>query len=810
MTQNFDTLATTGTAATLPNGWYLNETGTSANADGSYTAGTGASTAGDTYSFGAAASSERALGSVTSGTLAPSYGVSLTNNTGATITQLAVSYTGEEWRLGTAGRTDRLDAQISTDATSLTSGTYTNVDPLDFSAPDTAGPVGARDGNAAADRTAISAPITGLNIPNGASFWLRWVDLDASGNDDGLAIDDVSVTPLYTAPAGGVTRIDQIQGAAHRSPLAGTVVTVEAIVTAIKTGSAGGFYLEEETADQDANLATSEGTFVFTTTNALTVPKLAVGDLVRVSGTVTEFRPGGATSTNLTTTELAGTVSDALMVNVLSSGNPLPPAVVIGAGGRVPPAAVIDSGTNGDVELGGTFDAVNEGLDFYESLEGMRVQVNNAVAVSPTTSNGEIAVLADNGAGATGRTPRGGIVVGDGYADFNPERVILDDGLLNTEPAVNVGDRFETAVVGVLDYSFGNYKLEVSEGWPTVASGGLTKEITTLAAPRSTDLNISSINVQNLSPADTQAKYDRLAQIIVTNLQAPDIVGVEEIQDNSGETNDGVVVADQTFAKLLAAVTAAGGPSYSYRSIEPVNNQDGGVPGGNIRVGLLFRSDRGLAFVDRPGGTSTAAVSVVDVGGVPQLSFSPGRVQPGDGAFSSSRKPLAAELTFNGRTLFVVVNHFNSKGGDQPLFGRFQPPARSSEVQRLQQAAIVNAFVDSILAVDRSALVAVVGDLNDFEFSPALTTLKGPEPALRELADTLPKGERYTYVFDGNGQTLDHQLASTTLRQRLLGYDVVHVNSEFADQISDHDPSLARYAFGALPSQPTYLPLVWR
>ena len=129
-----------------------------------------------------------------SGTLIPLIGASFTNNTGFVITDLAVSYTGEQWRLGTAGRADRIDFQISVNATDLSTGTYTNVDALDFSSPNTT-TTGALDGNAAANRTAISATITGLSIAPGATFFIRWVDFDASGADDGLAVENFSITP---------------------------------------------------------------------------------------------------------------------------------------------------------------------------------------------------------------------------------------------------------------------------------------------------------------------------------------------------------------------------------------------------------------------------------------------------------------------------------------------------------------------------------------------------------------------------------------------------------------------------------------
>ena len=565
-------------------------------------------------------------------------------------------------------------------------------------------------------------------------------------------------------------RIHEIQGAAHRSPLDGQAVSdVPGIVTAKVSN---GLFFEDPNPDSDP--ATAEGLFVF----GSTAP--AVGDMIQVDGFVTEFRPGGATGNNLSQTELTSPV-----IEILSSGNPLPGPGVIGKGGRIPPGEVIEDDSTGDVETSGVFDPAADGIDFYESFESMRVQVNKARVVGPTNSFGEIPVVGDSGERASIQTTRGGLVIRSD--DFNPERIHLDDRLMPV-PVLNVGDRFKSPVVGILDYSFGNFKLDVSE--PVVSvSGGLQRE--SAKAAGATELAVATFNVENLDPADGPAKFAELAGLIVDNLKSPDIVALEEIQDANGPVNDGTVDATLTLDMLVAAISAAGGPSYSYRQINPVNNQDGGEPGGNIRVGFIFRTDRGLAFVDRPGGTSTAATGVVAGPVGAELTFSPGRIDPTNPAFNASRKPLAGEFSWRGQTVFAVANHFNSKGGDDPLFGRFQPPTRITEAQRHAQAQVVNDFVDAIHAVDSRARVIVLGDLNDFEFSETLSILQGD--VLENLLLTLKRPERYTYVFEGNSQVLDQILVSRQLYRELAAYDVVHVNSEFAIQASDHEPQVARF-----------------
>ena len=196
-TEDFDTLANTGTSSTLPAGWAISEGGTGANT--TYAAGTGSSATGDTYSFGSASSTDRALGGLQSGSLVPTFGVQILNNAGGTLGSLVISYTGEEWRTGGNGSgrgtaLDRLDFQYSTDATSLTTGTWIDFNALDFISPVIPGAAGALDGNAVANRSLLSATINGLSVGNGNSIWLRWNDFNVTGSDDGLAVDDFSVS----------------------------------------------------------------------------------------------------------------------------------------------------------------------------------------------------------------------------------------------------------------------------------------------------------------------------------------------------------------------------------------------------------------------------------------------------------------------------------------------------------------------------------------------------------------------------------------------------------------------------------------
>ena len=276
--QNFDALSNTAGSTTnnltLP-GWSMLETGSGARDNDQYAVDTGASNTGDTFSYGAAAAADRALGSLRSGTLIASYGACYTNNTGAAIQSLDIAYTGEQWRLGTTARTDRLDFAYSLDATSLATGTWTDVDALDFVTPDT-GTVGAKDGNAATSRTALTANIGSLSIPNGATVWIRWSDADASGADDGLAIDDLSLTARGSG--GGGTPVLTF---GDQSAVEGDSGTRQFMFTMSLSQPArpGGLTFEYSTAD---GTATAGSDYVAVPPTPATIPEGATSVVVSV------------------------------------------------------------------------------------------------------------------------------------------------------------------------------------------------------------------------------------------------------------------------------------------------------------------------------------------------------------------------------------------------------------------------------------------------------------------------------------------------------------------------------------------------
>ena len=568
------------------------------------------------------------------------------------------------------------------------------------------------------------------------------------------------------------TRISDIQGTTHTSPFVGKVVTaVPGIVTAVDSN---GFYLQDP--NPDTNIATSEAIFVFTSS----APTVKVGDSITVTGTVSEFTPGGVSTGNLSTTQIGGNPT----ITLFSSGS-LPAPMIIGAGGRIPPTQVIDD----DVLT--SFDPSTDGIDFFESVEGMRVTAKNLVAVSPTNSFGEIYTVVDNGVGTTGLSLRGTINISPN--DFNPERIQIDadNGVFDfVFPNVNVGAKLGD-VTGVVGYNFGNFEIIPTEAFVSnIQPSTLQPEVTTLNQGGDT-LVIATYNILNLDPNDADGNTDiangqftAIAQQIVNNLKTPDIIGLQEIQDNSGSTNNGIVSASVTLQTLVDAIVTAGGPTYKFIDNTFItNNTNGGEPGANIRNTYLYNDSR-VSLVE--GSVKTVQAS----------SFT---------AFTDSRLPLIADFTFNGEEVTVVNNHFSSKGGSRPLFGVNQPSVggesggngqenntiNGSLDQRRAQAEAVKGFVDSVFATKLNPNVVVVGDLNEFEFISPLNILAGSN--LTNLSNTLPENERYTYNFDGNSQSLDHILVSNNLSSSAQ-VDIVHVNSEFVDnaqRASDHDPTLA-------------------
>lgn len=555
-----------------------------------------------------------------------------------------------------------------------------------------------------------------------------------------------------------VVRIHDIQGEGHFSKYEGLNVNgVEGVVTYV-LGS-NDVYIQDLEGDGDDN--TAEGILLYKKGHGL-VP----GDVVKVSGQVKEHYIEGYDDryqVDLPSTEIAAST-----VEKVRSGETLPAPVVIGKD-RTAPTDVID---NDGLAV---FDPEEDAIDFYESLEGMLVQVDDAKVVAPQ-NYGEVVVIPGT---MEANTPAGGMRISDG--DFNPERITID---MNDEKFVaKMGDQFKGSITGVMSYGYSNYKVLTKKGTlPPLEDGKNEREITSIV-PADGKLTVASYNVENFSPKVDPAKVTRLAEAIVKNLKNPDIIGLTEVQDNDGPTDSGTTDASESAALLIETIKNLGGPTYKYTDIAPADKKDGGQPGGNIRVGFLYNENR-VELMEGTKGSADQAVGFENG----KLTLNPGRIDPTNPAYASSRKSLAAQFKFQGKSVIVVANHFNSKGGDQPLFGKNQPPVLKSEVQRMEIAKIVNGFVKDVKAKDPNANVILLGDFNDFEWSNPLQTLKGNE--LVNMVEKVPADQRYSYSYQGNAQVLDHILVSNNM-EAATTVNMVHINSGFMEEhgrASDHDP----------------------
>lgn len=621
-----------------------------------------------------------------------------------------------------------------------------------------------------------------------------------------------------------VLQIGDVQGTGHTSALVGQTVTVSGTVIAIDTNGSRGFYIQD--ADGDGNAATSDGIFIFT--NA--APTVQVGQLVSVTGLVGEFTPNGAAPGSFSTTQIdirgAGNG-----VSLLAQDGPDVAATIIGGeGGLLPP-----SSNFADASL------------FYESLEGMLVTVKEVVVTGATNNFGEIYGVVDNdnnranGVNGSELNARGALPIEGGdvdfgninvtNGDFNPERIQIDDdsGILAgfVTPDADVGAQLGD-VTGIVNYDFGNYQIVATQAFAVETPSTLVKETTTLQAAAN-KLTVASYNAENLDALDPAARFATIASEILNNLRSPDIISLQEVQDNDGPgsnqapPNDTsqVTSASLTLQMLVDALNAAAGPNgprYAFIDNPFIgDDSNGGEPGGNIRNAYLYNTDR-VDFVDgslRTIGADGSAIS--NPAGNTDQQINP------DNPFFASRPPLVATFEFNGQEVTIVNNHFSSKGGSGALYGSDPTPLDNGEVQRAAQAQAVNNFVDSLLAGDPNAKIVVSGDLNDFEFEEPLTVIRGEatvtdydgNPAiptatytpggtavLTDLLGTLPAGEQYDYVFEGNAQTLDHVLVSNGLLNG-AEFDVVRINAEFADQTSDHDPLVASFVIEP-PAPQTY------
>ena len=601
--------------------------------------------------------------------------------------------------------------------------------------------------------------------------------------------DKNEVTPAGAATAAQVTapkevkNIGEVQGESHESPLVGKEVIINNVVVT-KTDKTG-FYVQDKVSDN--NPRTSDAVYV------ASKDKVESGDLLRVQGTVKEgYMEEYSVKPGQTFKKPAGslTVTQIINATITKLGKAdLPKALNISE--KMPKDIVDNTPTKYNPET--------EALDYWESLEGMRVEVTKPKVTGPQYK-GDIYVLP-----------------GDykGQKLNNIGGVNLRPGVQNTEVLpITVGnsfvakakDYFNDNITGVVTYKNKTYKIDPSSV-PTLQDGGLKREVSKIY-PAEDKLTIASYNIENFSANNNghdetpEEKVDKIANSFIKEVHSPDIITLIEVQDNNGGVNDGTVDGVKSGEKLAQRIKSLGGPDYKYTEIAPVDGKDGGKPGANIRVAYLYNPKRVTLIGKEKGGSEEAARFVNG-----HLEKNPARIDPTSVHFEKVRKSLAAEFEFKGERIVVIANHLKSKLGDDAIYGSNQPSVENTKAKRIEEAKILNAFIKEGLRQNPNLKFVLTGDFNDFEFSDSVRTIVGNE--LVNLMAEHEQGDRYSYFYRGSNQSLDNILISKNIKDKVV-FSPVHINASFMEEhgrASDHDPVVVQIDFSkksesTTPTQP--------
>lgn len=594
----------------------------------------------------------------------------------------------------------------------------------------------------------------------------------------------------------GAVTIMEIQGETTSlgnltSPLAGQRVRTSGVVTAVL---GNGFFIQDPTGDGDP--VTSDGVFVFTGSFPSTV---SLRDVVVVDATVTEFRRSG--TADLTLTELT--------------------SPIVTPDGTVPelPAARPVNAPN---------ETLRSGIIYWERREGMRVHLDAPHVVGPTNNFGEFAVLdADDAVPGSGYHESTDVItvrhLGGQRVDYNPERLTVDDetrvgggddtrvvaaGADASQVDVAAGDLLAD-LTGVVDYQFSLFRLQPDvdpESVVTFQQGPPAPGANAVRPTEAGELSIVSFNVENtmdafndpdkadspiLSPEEVEVKMAKLTLAVHDELRCPDVILVQEVENATVLTGDADGEVPGTDHEALVPRLAAQGCPYGAVSREATDDR-------SIEQAVMWRTDRDIELV-------SYYLTTEGDGDTPAKPDDQ-HVFDGQGEFGDSREPLVAELLVSGEPVIVMSNHLASKGGDDPLFGTNQPPIRSSEEQRKLQAEYIREYLDEVVfAADPDASVVVGGDLNDFPFpepgegrDPVTIISRSSTHPLKGVLNNVPEDERWTYIFQGNAQILDHLLVGGPIRRAFVGADVAHFDARYgllyeedptlSASVSDHDP----------------------
>lgn len=545
--------------------------------------------------------------------------------------------------------------------------------------------------------------------------------------------DSVNVSVQGTA-TGGITHIYDIQGTGTASPLVGTTVTTEGVVTGDfqGTGQLGGFFIQDTTGD--GNNLTSDGIFIFNTSFPV-----QVGDYVRVTGTVAEA---------FNKTEL----STVTAVTVLSTNHPLMAPIDI----NLPVSAVGD----------------------LERYEGMLVRFPQTLTVTETYNTGrfgEVLLSAggrlqtptnfidpnDNPASGTTSTGASNVAAVNAQEDLNlRSQILLDDGsnvqnppivpyLDPSDTTIRIGSTL-TSLTGALDFDFSVYRLQ-----PTIAPSFNYAPRPAVPGVGSGNIKVGSFNVLNYFNGDGQGggfptsrgantltEFNRQRVKIIAAITAlnPDVLGLTEIENDG----DGPLSAIADLVNGLNAATAPG----TYAIVpSPTGGANGTTGTDLIKVAMIYK----------PSKVTLSGASFADVNPV------------------HNRPPLAQTFTVNGskEKFSLIINHFKSKG----CTGASGANTDQSDGQscfndtRRQQAVALLSFIDTVKTRSNDQDVIAVGDFNAYEQEDPIDILRAG--GLTDLTTGL-----FSYVFNGESGALDYAFATPVLTTRVTGAAKWNINAE--------------------------------
>ena len=548
-----------------------------------------------------------------------------------------------------------------------------------------------------------------------------------------------------------VKNIGEIQGESHLSPLVGNKVIINNVIVTKKDKT--GFYVQDKVSDN--NPRTSDAIYVASKDN------VEVGDLLKVQGIVKEgYMEEYSVKEGQTFKTPAGslTVTQITNVTITKLGTTdLPKPINIS--GKMPKDIVDNTPTKYNPET--------EALDYWESLEGMLVEVNKGQKL--------------NNIGCVNLRP--------GVQNTETLPIIVGNKFV-----AKAKDYFTESISGVVTYRNKTYKIDPNNV-PNLQDGGLKREVSKIY-PSEDKLTIASYNIENFSANNNghdetpEEKVDKIANSFIKEVHSPDIITLIEVQDNNGGVNDGTVDGVKSGEKLAQRIKQLGGPEYKYTEIAPVDGKDGGKPGANIRVAYLYNPKR-VTLVGKDKGGSEEAARFVNG----HLEKNPARIDPTNVHFDKVRKSLAAEFEFKGERIVVIANHLKSKIGDDAIYGSNQPSVENTKSKRIEEAKILNAFIKEGLRQNPNLKFVLTGDFNDFEFSDSVKTIVGNE--LVNLMAEHDAGDRYSYFYRGSNQSLDNILVSKNIKDKVV-FSPVHINASFMEEhgrASDHDPVVVQIDF---------------